>query len=272
MCALIQAVVWVQMNIKRLVLQASCWKGPYAFCSKLESDHERLASPLSLTTAVLTHKMPLPLLFFLWLVDSSVSPLSRANMPGCSLSWSTGSRWSLGWFCFGCNSAFFFFSFLALSLSRWPGQCLLPSAGGCAHSWQFGGVVAGSDMVKLVGKCVESHKGQTGPTLTKIVLGFMHPLFHFLCTERIFHSAFSSCTMHSNAIWWQNLATHQGHFRQITGHQRLRFQQVSPFLHHFYTSCTQQSTSINGGCQCSPKETLSMPQKRCVLSLIKCID
>jgi len=38
-------------------------------------------------------------------------------------------------------------------------------------------------------------------------------------------------------------------------------------LLHFYTSCTRQSTLIDGGCQCSPKETSSTPQKRCVLSL-----
>ena len=133
MYVLIQSVVRVRMNIKGLVLHLSCWKGPYALCSKLESDHERLASPLSITTSVLTHKMLSPLLFFLRPVDSSVHSLSRANTPGYHLSWSVGSRWTLRWFYFRCNGTFFF-SFLALSLSRWSGQHLLPSAGGCTHS------------------------------------------------------------------------------------------------------------------------------------------
>jgi len=63
----------------------------------------------------------------------------------------------------------------------------------------------------------------------------------------------------------------QTNHRWITGCRRLGFRWVSPLLHHFYTFCTRQSTLIDGGCQCSPKETSSMPQQRCALSLRVCL-
>ena len=83
MYALIRAVVRVRRNITRLVLQSSFLKGPYAFCSELESDYERLASPLSLTTCFDSQGAAVVLLRF---VDNGVSVLSMANTPGCSLS------------------------------------------------------------------------------------------------------------------------------------------------------------------------------------------
>jgi len=84
--------------------------------------------------------------------------------------------------------------------------------------------------------------------------------------QTLITTAFSSYAMRSDAIWRRNLATHQECFRRTTGCWRLGFRRVSPLLHHSYTSCTRQSTSIDGGCQCSPKETSSTPQNRCVLS------
>ena len=109
MCALIQAMVQMRMNI-RLVFQPSQWKSLYAFCRKLESGHGMLASPLSPATSVLTHKM-LPLSFFLWPVDSSDSLLSRAKR--LVIVWvdllRVGGIWeSSASDCRACNSAFFF--------------------------------------------------------------------------------------------------------------------------------------------------------------------
>jgi len=118
MYALIRAVVWVRRNIRRLVLQSSFLKGPYAFCSESESGYERLASPLSLTTSVLTHKVPPPSCCSGLLTTVPASSRRRTRLVvvyadplGVGGVWD-GSASA----CRACNSALFFY-FLALSLS-----------------------------------------------------------------------------------------------------------------------------------------------------------
>ena len=105
---------------------------------------------------------------------------------------------------------------------------------------------------------LRSHRYKTqARTLTKIALGFMHPLFRFLRTEGIFG-------LLSQAV--QCAATLSGDealqlIKGITGRRRLRFRRVSPLIHHLYTSCTRQSTSIHGGCSAPPKRRRARPKR-----------
>ena len=89
--------------------------------------------------------------------------------------------------------------------------------------------------------------GHTAADADKNCIGLHGPAIPFPTYQKMLSVCFLKLRNAQRRYLTTKPCSSSRRFRRTTGRRRLRFRRVPPLLHRFYTSCTRQPTSIDGG-------------------------